>query len=711
MKKFLALLITCSIMFPLTPMAAFAAEDAMSPESLFFLEIPSVLIASGKSEKVEEAPANVYVITGKQMEERGYRTLVDLMKDLPGTVWNNREGYTTGGFPIIRGIYEVKRLKLMFNGMVFDPKNGAGTAWQERFPIEGIERVEFILGPYAPLYGRNTFSGVMNVITKSGEDINGFRTSVLTGNYGQLQATGIYGKKVNAWDLYLSLFANTATKGRDMAEENDLYTVAARDADPNFWFNNDLSLNDKFYMPWNNQEVSIKAKHDSGFGADVQYNKTAFTKTGTGLNQYYYVADDNSLSTEIELNARLSYEMKKDEDLTTKTSVIYQDYSWYGKNVYTRADVTEPTRNRAIWAGQEAKSTMIEQTANYNVSEKNALYASASYEEVKEKPLSYGPTGADPAKPTWTNDTMSSYFNLSLQDKITITDPFSIVAGIMYEHSNSYADVVLPRLSLNYFVKDDNVLKLMYSGGYLTPDPITRLTQTAGTGVKGVTDLNPENLTSIEAQYTHKFNANASGNISIYQNTIKDIIAQVANTGADSATYALTYANQGKKTIQGFELNLNAKVFNKAKTFLSYGYVTGKIDPGAGAAEIGWLPVAAKDNIKLGVTVPVLDDKLNVYAHSLYVGEFGLWTSKWAPGFVPSESNTYADWDKLGKYNIIDLALTTTPMLNETWTVSLGVNNVLDTEAYDMPEADDPLFLFPVPLKKRTWTIKVSAAF
>ncbi|MBK9499163.1 MAG: TonB-dependent receptor plug domain-containing protein [Leptospiraceae bacterium] len=52
------------------------------------LEEQIVVTATRTKSKIKDAPAAVYVITRKQMEERGYRTLIDALKDVPGLIFN-----------------------------------------------------------------------------------------------------------------------------------------------------------------------------------------------------------------------------------------------------------------------------------------------------------------------------------------------------------------------------------------------------------------------------------------------------------------------------------------------------------------------------------------------------------------------------------------------------------------------------------------------
>ncbi len=195
-KKYLILLAIIFVLIRVNAQTDTIPEKDFSEYSIEELIEIKVYTASSKSEKIEDAPANIFIITGAEMQNRGYRTLFDLLPDLPGTIWTSVIGYGTNGTPVIRGITDVKRLKLILNGMSIDPKSGFGTGWTDRFPIEGIDRVEFILGPYASVYGRNTFSGVINIITKNGNKINGNKMSFVYGKHDRFQGSVTIGKKI-----------------------------------------------------------------------------------------------------------------------------------------------------------------------------------------------------------------------------------------------------------------------------------------------------------------------------------------------------------------------------------------------------------------------------------------------------------------------------------------------------------------------------------
>ena len=160
------------------------------------VDLASLVTSAAKSvTTVQEAPAIVTVITSEEIRRRGFRTVTDAMVDVPG--WGHWAGEGHSVFtPLTRGT----PLSALFlrDGVSlsspFDQTNG----YHYVMPIETIKRIEMVTGPGGVLWGANSFLGIMNIINKDAEDVDGVEVSAsygdFEGNRSTFKAYGMLGK-------------------------------------------------------------------------------------------------------------------------------------------------------------------------------------------------------------------------------------------------------------------------------------------------------------------------------------------------------------------------------------------------------------------------------------------------------------------------------------------------------------------------------------
>lgn len=156
----------------------------VNEEDFFKLEEDIVVTASRKEEKVTEAPATIYVITEKQIRERGYRTLVDALHDVPGFDII----HTYGLFPELihqRGLVGNNQRSIVYIDGIPDNNltENAMLGGSIRFPLNNVQRIEIVSGPASALYGANAFNGIINIITRDGKKNPGNHVDVTYGAY------------------------------------------------------------------------------------------------------------------------------------------------------------------------------------------------------------------------------------------------------------------------------------------------------------------------------------------------------------------------------------------------------------------------------------------------------------------------------------------------------------------------------------------------
>ena len=81
-----------------------------------------------------------------------------------------------------------------------------GSMYWKAIPITlpEIKRIEVQKGPASVLYGFNAFEGIINIITKSPEDMRGTTLQAGGGSYGTLNSAAIYANSYKQFNYRLS---------------------------------------------------------------------------------------------------------------------------------------------------------------------------------------------------------------------------------------------------------------------------------------------------------------------------------------------------------------------------------------------------------------------------------------------------------------------------------------------------------------------------
>ncbi|MEK7380151.1 MAG: TonB-dependent receptor, partial [Gemmatimonadota bacterium] len=158
-----------------------ATADAALVAKPFELD-PVVITGSRAPEKALESPASVHVVPTVDITERPALTVIDHLKALPGV--DISQGGLVQSNVVGRGfnnIFSGAMLVISDNRFAAVPSLRVNVAAFAPTTNDDVERVEFVLGPGAALYGPNAANGVLNIITKSPISSPGTRITLESG--------------------------------------------------------------------------------------------------------------------------------------------------------------------------------------------------------------------------------------------------------------------------------------------------------------------------------------------------------------------------------------------------------------------------------------------------------------------------------------------------------------------------------------------------
>ncbi len=528
--KFSAWLTAVAIAVVLLPQPVAAADAAqktdllqMSIEDLLSVEVYS---ASKFSQKTEEAPANVTIITASDIKRYGYRTLANVLSSVRGMNVANDRNYSYLG---VRGSGRTgdfnSRVLLLVDGYrlndnIYD-QAGIGT----EFPVDVdlIDRVEVVRGPGSSIYGSNAVLGVINVITKRGSDLKGMEVSGELASFNTNKERLSYGKRYeNGAELLLSgskyhsagqnLFFpefNTPATNNGIAHnlDSDRYkSFLGKLAYEGFTLTGGYSKRDKavptasYSTVFNDPNFSVTdgaSFMDFGYYGELakSWDITAHVFQG----RYHYEAILPYAGAPIVLN----YDAAQG--------------NWWGSEM----KVLGRLENHKVVAGVEYQDNYRQDQTNYNIS---------------------------PYTPILNDKRSSKREGIYVQDEITLGKGLLFNAGLRNDHYSTAGSTVNPRLGLIWSTVDTTALKFLYGTAFRAPNVYELYYFAAGTQ-KANPGLKPEKIATYEFVIEHSPRQDLRLTADVYRNKISNNINQIT----DPADGLLVYINAGQVDARGVE--------------------------------------------------------------------------------------------------------------------------------------------------------------
>ncbi|MEM1437927.1 MAG: TonB-dependent receptor [Pseudomonadota bacterium] len=140
-------------------------------------EIEEIVVSARKrTETLQTVPVSVSAVTSDTIVNLNLQDFSDIAKLSAGIIFDNDFGRTSNR-PVIRGqanILGESGVSYFIDGVYIEGSLAD-------FDLNDVERFEIIKGPQSALYGRNTYAGAINIITKSpGDTLDGNVAVTLT---------------------------------------------------------------------------------------------------------------------------------------------------------------------------------------------------------------------------------------------------------------------------------------------------------------------------------------------------------------------------------------------------------------------------------------------------------------------------------------------------------------------------------------------------
>lgn len=694
-KKFFTIIIISNTYFI---NLAYAEKDTSLNLSLENSMQTQVITSSKYIEKAVDSPANIHIITAKQIDDRGYKNLEDLLRNLPGV--DLQEYAAIGNYNVItmRGASSNNKFLILKDGVRLSTPAGEINAIANNYPLYLAKRVEVLIGPASLSYGADAFAGVINIISSDKSNADYTKVSMSVGDAHYLNGNAQYSRLFNN-----GIYVNLGVQGH---------------------YSQELNFADDYPELYNNDAIDYQFKNTENFQffGDAIINE--HFSTGVFHSKITYSSDftaapsassfDHSSLEESLTNIYTSFNYTFNEKLHAKTLFTYQLFTLGNKshvnNVFT--DFAKQYKY-----GRTARYS-LNQDFTYQLNLSHLLSGGFVYDYfdiIPRSPNLPSPYEADnkPDEQTlfYPNTELTIDFfqhrdenaGLYLQDNWQINDKWRQVSGIRYDHHTLYGDTVNPKLSTIYQADTQNVFKLLYAHSFLAP-PSSQAFNSAGSFTGDTNEdgewlsspvstfsvpnerLRPETLRSLELNYEHWFNPQSTIKFAPFYNKINDVIigsndetAQQAISGA-YLTKTSSYKNSGQSTAYGIDISINSTInYDKSSTeyWLALSYIDGELTDQGVKTE---LPLIAHYKIKTGFTLNYQSDH---YSYILSP------TLRWISN-TTGNNLMLTSLDKrteIDSYFVVDLH--GEAKFTDNFTLKLTVNNLLDEKYYHAPFESD----------------------
>lgn len=601
----IALLIAVQYLFLSLPSFVHAEEAADSPSSssleqelTFLHEEAMVSIAARKLQYIGKAPSIVTVITDKEIRDMGFQTLIEVLQTVPGIDFELSENFGTG-YISMRGSNGFSQTKLLLDGHSLNEfrRGGPYTIFFD-LPLKMVKRIEIIRGPGSALYGENAFAGIIDIITREADDINGVELFSGYGDYDTKRSGIIAGKTFGELELTTSFNWHESRGYRGTIEKDKMSEIDALQS-------NFAQILGFPYFPSSNAPGKMNKGDVENYDSMVK-----ISYNGLKLNTYYrdsnrtpFVGGDYSLvdGNEYYNNDQFIMDLSYDFDYGEKVKVrprIFYDHVNMDVRLQALPDGTTllstpagpqyypdgmigiaSVRTRNLGSDIQVDYQMLD---NYGIT----LGAFYQWQDL-DNPKYWANVVPNTLESLGGIEEISSTLGLNLMEEYKrntwsvymqhiwdIREDMVLTAGIRHDQYNDFAGTTNPRFAFVWEFLDDFTLKALYGQAFRAPSPLELVTINNPV-VLGNKGLDPETIKTYELGLTYKPNAFYTIGANYFYSLIRDRIVGVP---FDEAT--MKYENSGGLNIHGVEFEFKGDLdwFLKGSyLFANYSFVSPRI--------------------------------------------------------------------------------------------------------------------------------------
>jgi len=579
------------------------AIEELSLEALYAL--PFIEIATGTAVPLEKAPSVASLITAEDIKAMGALTLDEVLESVPG-LHVSPSTYDSAATFSIRGIKTglTPQVLILLNGYRISSDVLTGTfPFLAKINVQNISRIEIIRGPGSAVYGADAFSGVIDIITKSAKELDGFHLGLKSGSNNTRNFWSQYGGEIgNGWNLAINLEHASQDADKSQKVTSDQQTIFDPIANGFGYPSASLApgyLNYRYTATSYNLHLNNK---NWKFGLDGWNQRDNGTGAGNALAlDHKGHADTDQYLFTLEYNDR---DLIKDWDLKAKLSYQYID-AQYNLNLFpagtvlpigSDGNVDNPITplNPPIGfvsfpdgltgnPGRKSRIPQFDMIALYNgLLDHSWRFNLGMKKEILDanETKNFGPgvidgtvsaingnmTNVTGTPFIYATDEERSIKYMSIQDVWEINIDWTLTAGIRYDKYSDFGSTTNSRLALVWSTTDEIITKFMYGSAFRAPSFAELYVQNTPVLI-GNNNLKPEKIDTYELSTSWQPISDITTNLSIYHYTTRDMIDFIPNGNAGTSA-----KNDKSLRGKGAEIELKWKINKQWDIRANYAY-------------------------------------------------------------------------------------------------------------------------------------------
>lgn len=690
---------------------ALTGAGSVSAETPVYTLKGITVTANRQAERLQDVPANVQVVTEKDIQKRNVQntaqavamvTGVSASQSVEGTV--NLRGYTS------------KNILVLVDGQPMNTAWNGDVDWN-MIPVENIRKIEVVSGGQSALYGGRAVGGVINIMTKTQKQdgLHGSATvsygsnATVNQNYNvgfkkdKFDFGAFYGSmNTHGWKDYdVSVRGSGKAKGYDSDAEGNAIIGnrgSKKVLNESFGFNMGYSFNDSQKLTykythsiydWKYEDPISYMKGNDPWNGEIGEKNKSYSPSNFlaargwrayNLHSLTYNDKDNGIHAHFGLTdyykdgftSPVNVDLKKNFDGSGKKT-SYPSKSWdfdFNKRWKLGA--------HNLLAGFSLGQDKFSETISESVADWKSWNSRVTPTYVKKK--GKNEVGGDQSL-----GGKDKTYAIYIQDKWNFSPKWTAYIGGRYDHykkydgysqyrgknekdfdSSSY-DKFSPKLSLDYAFNENTNAYVSY-GRSFNPPILYQVYRYSDKGnsiyipKKGGSSiyipnpgLKPETTDTWELGLKKKIANKTDIHADVFYAKTKDYIGSAVDTGNWKQ-----YQNQGDAKTHGFEISLNQHHSDAWTSYINYTWQTGKVE--------------GKKNY-------------DIPRHLLHLGTTyskNPWTVNLDGMFISDRTEA---GEESGHFKARDayflMNLSTNYQFNKNFGIQFAVNNLFDREYYD----------------------------